>query len=66
MPAKDDSIAKKFTELDEIVEWFDSDDVDLEKSLEKFERGATLSKEIKKYLDEAENKVKKIKADFES
>ena len=65
MSNKDQSLSNKFKELEDIVEWFDGDNLDLDKSLEKFERGAELSKEIKTFLDHAENKVKKIKADFE-
>lgn len=63
---KTNSFSDSFEELEEIVAWFDSSDAtDLDESLKKFERGAELSKEIKKYLETAENKVEKIKAEFD-
>ena len=61
---KDQSYSEKFAELEEIVAWFDGDVQDLDQSIEQFERGVELSKEIKKYLNEAENKVTKIKESF--
>jgi exodeoxyribonuclease VII small subunit len=65
--SKNDEVnfSEKFSELEAIVEWFDGDVKDVDESLKKFERGVELSKELKDYLKNAENKVKKIKADFE-
>lgn len=56
----------KFRELDEIIAYFDSDELDIDESLKQFERGVELSKELKEYLEQAKNKVEKIKADFEA
>ncbi|HIA91558.1 TPA: exodeoxyribonuclease VII small subunit [Candidatus Saccharibacteria bacterium] len=47
-------------ELEQIVAWFESDNVDLEAAVEKFERGVVLSSELKKRLSSAEQKIKKI------
>ncbi len=63
--SKEQSFAEKFAELEEIVAWFDGDVKDIDESLNKFERGAELSKELQKYLDETENKVTKIKQKFD-
>ena len=57
--------AEKFSELEEIVSWFDGDVQDIDESLAKFERGAKLSQELRKYLEETENKVTKIKEKFD-
>lgn len=62
MSAKDKTFKEKMTELEEIVAWFDSDDVDLDKAVEKFERGSDLAKELKTDLSQIENKVKKLQA----
>lgn len=59
------SFAEKFAELEEIVNWFDGEVKDIDESIKKFERGTELSKELREYLKTAENKVSKIKADFD-
>ena len=57
--------AKSFQELEQITEWFDSEEqVDLDKGLKKFERGLELADELKKKLVEVENKVEEIKTKF--
>ncbi len=58
------SFAKAFEELEEITAWFESDDVDLEAGLKKFERGLELAKECKDLLKNVENKVEEIKRKF--
>ena len=52
---------KKFEELEKITDEFGSGDLDLEKGLKKYEQGIKLANELKKQLEEMENKVKKIK-----
>lgn len=47
--------------LDEIVEWFGGDKVDLDQATQKFDQGAELAEVIKHKLTEAENKVNQIK-----
>jgi exodeoxyribonuclease VII small subunit len=44
-------------ELERIVEQLEGGDLPLERALELFERGVTLSRECQKRLDEAERKV---------
>lgn len=67
MPKSDDkTFAEKFSELEEIVAWFDTTEInDIDESLEKYERGAQLTKELNAYLDETENRVTKIKEKFD-
>lgn len=61
MPSsKKSSFAKQFAELEEITKWFERDDVDLERGLEKFERGMALAKELQQQLRDAEVKIQKL------
>ncbi|MBT5808405.1 exodeoxyribonuclease VII small subunit [Candidatus Uhrbacteria bacterium] len=56
-----------FKELEEITEWFDSEEnLDLDKGLKQFERGLELAGALKKKLGEVENKVEEIKKKFDA
>ena len=57
--------AKLFKELEEISEWFEHEEIDLEEGLKKFERGLELAKVLKDHLKKVENKVSEIKAKFD-
>ena len=59
------SFSKSYSELQKIVEWFEKGDVDLEEGVKKFEEGIALVQDLKKYLNNVENKVKQIKIKFE-
>jgi len=52
------SLKELLAEFDEIVAWFDGDDIDVEEAIKKFEQGSKLADRIKKQLDEAKNKIK--------
>jgi len=52
-------------ELERIVEWFERDEIDIDASIEKFERGMQIAEELKKRLKAVENKVQKIQISFE-
>ena len=56
--------AKAFEELEAITQWFESDAMDVEEALKKFERGLVLAKACKEKLSEVENKVEQIKKQF--
>lgn len=56
------TFADKIKQLQEIVDWFDSNEVDLDKAVEKFELGAKLAKELKTDISQLENKIKIIQA----
>ncbi len=57
--------ANDFQELEEITQWFDSQEqLDLDAGLKKFERGLELAAGLKKKLAEVENKVEEIKEKF--
>lgn len=55
-----------FARLEKIVSSLESEDVDLEDALLKYAEGLELVKLCKGRLEEAENKVKEIKARFAS
>jgi exodeoxyribonuclease VII small subunit len=63
---KANEFSKQFAELEKIVEWFDSDKIDLDEALIKFERGMELAEALKTKLEKVENKVSTIKAKFDS
>lgn len=59
------NFTKAFEELEEITEWFESEEVDLDEGLKKFERGLELASACKEKLTEVENKVTEIKKKFD-
>ncbi len=61
---KDQSFAAVFQELEEIVKKFEDGKLDLDESLNYFERGLELAAVCKKYLAGVENRVHEIKKKF--
>lgn len=55
---------KAFEELEKITEAFEHDQMDLDESLERFERGLELANQLKAKLREVEHKVEVIKKKF--
>ena len=53
-------------ELDGIVTKLQTADLDVDEAVKFYERGMEISKELEAYLKDAENKVTKIKADWEA
>ena len=51
------NFSEKMYQLDKIMREMEQQDLPLEKALEEFERGITLVKECRKYLEEAKQKV---------
>lgn len=48
-------------ELNEMLEWFEQDDIDVDKAIEKHEQAEKLIAELKTYLEATEQKIKKVK-----
>lgn len=63
-PKSEKSIQSKLTELNEIVSWFDGDEVDIDEAIKKYEQGQKLVEELQADLKSAKNKVEKIKLKF--
>lgn len=64
-PKKKDSFESTLEGLEKIVEELESKDMELEKSLELFEKGVTLYKDCKKQLEKVEKKVSMLSASLE-
>jgi len=62
---KSRGIAAQFKELESIAKRFEQEKVDLEKGVADLERGLELAKALKKRLSQIENKVIKIKDDYQ-
>lgn len=53
------------SELAELLAWFESEQVDLDEAVAKYEQAVKLIEQMQHYLKTAENKVKKISAKLE-
>jgi exodeoxyribonuclease VII small subunit len=58
--SSDKSYKQLSEELDKIIAWFESDDVDLEHAIANYEKAEKLIGQMEQYLKRAENKIKKI------
>lgn len=63
---KNSTIKQKLAQLDELVAWFEQDDIDIEQSLKKFEQAEKLADEIAGELKTAKNKIEVIKKKFDA
>lgn len=64
MPEEKFNFTKAYKEIEEINEWFQGEDIDLEEALKKYERGLELIEKCKRRLKEAENKFEEIKKKY--
>jgi len=60
----DKTINELQQKLDQIIAWFESDDVDIEKVTEQYEKALKLISTIEKQLQETENKITKLNTKF--
>lgn len=51
-------------QLEEIINWFEGDEVNLDQAMIKYEQALELIKQIEDYLKTAENKIKTINTKF--
>lgn len=58
------SVSEKTAKLSELVAWFDGDDFELEKALDKFKEAEKLAEEIEHDLLALKNDIEVIKAKF--
>lgn len=66
MAGKKFQFAKAFEELEQITEWFEREQTDLDEGLKRFERGLELAAQCKEKLTEVENKVREIRVKYET
>lgn len=52
---------RDLAELEQIVEWFESSEVDVEAALAKFERGQELTQALTQQLTTLQNKVEEVR-----
>ncbi len=57
MSEKKQSFEESMKELEQIAKELESDDLSLDESIKKFEKGMSLSKQCKETLDNAEKKI---------
>lgn len=53
-------------ELNGLIEWFESDSVNLDEAVGKYEQALELVGQMETFLKDAQNKVKKIAVKFDS
>lgn len=58
------NLNEKIAELDNQVEWFYSDDFQLEKAIDKYKSALVLAKDIEKDLVELKNEIEVLTEDF--
>ena len=47
-------------ELDEALSWFETDNLDVDEAIARYEHALKLTKELEVYLKKAENTIKKL------
>ena len=60
--AKEKSYQQLAAELAEIIDWFESDNVDLDQAIVKYQAATKLLQQMENYLKTAQNTVSKISA----
>ena len=58
------NLNQKIKKLDEKVEWFDSDEFELEKAVENYKEALALASEIEEDLKSLKNEVEVLDQDF--
>ncbi len=61
---KKNTIAENIENLEALLEWFESEEITVESSIQKYEEALKLSQELQSQLDEAKNQVEVIKKKF--
>lgn len=64
MSKNDKTIADKLHELDELVLWFECEDLPIEEAVKKFAEAEQLAENIQAELEKLENKIEQIKEKF--
>ncbi len=63
---KNKTLQQKLEELDQLVAWFEGDDIQIEQALKKFDEAEKLADEIGNELKSAKNKIEVIKKKFDA
>ena len=65
MSKNDKTLSQKIADLQEYVAWFEGDDFEVEKSLEKYKQAEKLAEEIQSDLDGFRNDITLVKKKFD-
>lgn len=65
MTKMDKTYAELKAELDELLELLQSEDIDVDEAVERYQRGTELVKLLEAKLKQAKNKVTKLKVNFD-
>ena len=63
--AEQPDITKLMKKIEDIIDWFESDQIDINQALKKYEQGLGYIEELEKFLAEAKVKVTKINKKFD-
>ncbi len=55
---------KAYEEIEDINEWFQKEEIDLEEALDKYEKGMELIEKCKSRLEKSKNKFEEIKEKY--
>lgn len=66
MSLKNKTVQEKISELNKMVEWFDSENFVLEEALEKYQLAEKLAKEIEQDLLTLKNEISIVKQKFDN
>ena len=58
------TLSEKIKELEDKIEWFYSDDFDLEEAVLNYKSSIELAKELQKDLDDLQNEIEVLSEDF--
>ena len=61
----DKSLQEKLSELDALVDWFNTEEFALEEAVEKFKKADTLAREIEADLDKIKNDINVLAERFD-
>jgi exodeoxyribonuclease VII small subunit len=61
----DTDFGKAFQELEETATWFERGEPDVEEGLKRFAKAMEIASTLKSYLEEAQNRVREIRAAHE-
>lgn len=61
---KNETLNQKMAELNQKIEWFNTDEFQLDEATTKYKEAIDLATEIKKDLTEMKNEVEKLTEDF--
>lgn len=62
----DPTLAEQIARLDELAEWFEQDDFDIEEAIAKFEEASEVADSVQTKLTDMENKITVLKQRFDT